>query len=134
MKKKRPFTLLEIMIAIFLIGLIGSIIGFNMRGSLEEGKAFKTRQAIERLSDILELEIAYGRAALTDVKERTEAILERSGLVKNPRNFLKDGWGNPLTIEVDEEGQLSITSEKLVAYDLKKEATLEASNASQTTK
>ncbi len=53
MQKKRTFTLLEIMIVIFLIGLIGGIVSYSMKGSLEEGKAFKTEQAIMRVVDLL---------------------------------------------------------------------------------
>ena len=33
--KKRPITLLEIMIVIFLIGVVGSIVGVNIKKSLE---------------------------------------------------------------------------------------------------
>ena len=42
MQKKRALTLLEIMIVIVLIGIIGSVIGVNMKGSLDAGKAFKS--------------------------------------------------------------------------------------------
>ena len=44
-KKQYALTLIEIMIVIVLIGLIGSVIGANMKGSLDEGKAFKTKYA-----------------------------------------------------------------------------------------
>ena len=65
-KKQRPMTLLEIMIVIFIIGIIGSVIGYNMKGSLEEGKAFKTQEGIKQLYEIFHLEMAKGTASIDD--------------------------------------------------------------------
>ena len=56
MKKKYTMTLLEIMIVIFIIGIIGSVIGYNMRGSLDNGKAFKTKEGSRKLYEIIQLE------------------------------------------------------------------------------
>jgi type II secretory pathway pseudopilin PulG len=121
LKKKRSLTLLEIMIVIVLIGLIGSVIGVNMKGSLDEGRAFKTRQAQEQIKDILMLEVARG-TPLEKVIENKEAYLANSGLVKNPKKFLKDGWEEEFEVKVGGQGkdQISVTSAKLKAYDRKK--------------
>ena len=51
--KKRSVTLLEMMIVITLIGLIASVIGYNMKGSLDRGKAFKTEESQKQIKDIL---------------------------------------------------------------------------------
>ena len=59
-RKKRSLTLLEIMIVIFLIGLIGSVIGYNVKGSLDEGRAFRSEQGACQIRDILLLEVAKG--------------------------------------------------------------------------
>jgi len=119
MKKKRAFTLLEIMIVIFLIGLIGSIIGYNMKGSLDEGKAFKTEQAILQIKDLLELEIAKGSTG-SDIEENPADFLKATGVVKNPEKLLKDGWGNPLRIRVLVDGDVKVSSNALNAYHRKK--------------
>jgi len=108
MKQKRAFTLLEIMIVIFLIGLIGSVIGYNMKGSMDEGKAFKTEQAMKQLDDIFELAIAKGFPA-SDIKDDPEKYLADSGLVKKPGNLMKDGWGKRFDIEVHDDS-LTISS------------------------
>lgn len=118
-KKKRNLTLLEIMIVIVLIGLIGSVIGFNMKGSLDEGRAFKTRQAQEQIEDILMLEAARGTPIET-ILERKEEYLANSGLVKNPKKFLKDGWGNDFDVKVSGKEMIKVTSDKLKAYERKK--------------
>ncbi len=120
--KKRALTLLEIMIVIFLIGLIGSVIGVNMKGSMEEGKAFKSRKAKEQIADILMLEVARG-VSIEEVVKNPQIYLENSGLVKNPETFLNDGWGTPFEIKVGSgknSGNVVVKSAKLTAYDKKK--------------
>lgn len=121
-KKKAPFTLLEIMIVILLIGLIGSVIGYNMKGSLDEGRAFKTKQAILQMQDILELELARNSdLTMQKIIENPKKYLETSGLVKNVDTMMKDGWGNPLQFSIHgNTGALVIKSDKLMAYENKK--------------
>lgn len=122
--KKRAMTLLEIMIVIFLIGLIASVIGYNMKGSLDEGRAFKTRQAKEQLRDILLLEYASNsqNVTLEEIAKNPEQFLAASGMVKNPKELLKDGWGNLFSIKVSGT-DLTITSETLKKHNAKKQKT-----------
>lgn len=122
-KKKRSLTLIEIMIVIVLIGLIGSVIGVNMKGSLDEGRAFKTEQAMEQIKDILMLEIARGTPIDNVISDR-EAYLANSGLVKNAKKFLKDGWGNDFEVIATKNGDIKVSSEKLIAYNKQKKAKL----------
>ncbi|MBS0621276.1 MAG: type II secretion system protein [Verrucomicrobia bacterium] len=124
-RKKRPLTLLEIMIVIMLIGLIGSVIGVNMKGSLDEGRAFKTERAIEQIKDVLMLEVARGTPA-HEVIEKKEAYLANSGLVKNPKKFLNDGWDEPFQVYLSETSpdKILVKSERLKAYKAKKNAKL----------
>lgn len=121
MRKKRAFTLLEIMIVIFLIGLIGSIVGYSMKGSLAEGKAFKTEQAIIRVRDLLELELARG-VAPKDINGNFKGVLEAQNVVKNVEKLLKDGWGDDLAIHVNVDGEIKIKSASLDAHKAKKAA------------
>lgn len=119
MQKKRTFTLLEIMIVIFLIGLIGGIVSYSMKGSLTEGKAFKTEQAIMRVKDLIELELARG-ATHDQINGNLTGMLEAQGVVKNVSSLLKDGWGKPFQIVVKDNGEIEITSAKLEEYKIKK--------------
>lgn len=121
-RKKRALTLLEIMIVIVLIGLIGSVIGVNMKGSMDEGRAFKTRQAQEQIADILMLETARG-TSLDEVVAQKEIYLENSGLVKDVKSLLKDGWGQPFDVKVDHD-QIVVHSDRLNVYELKKDGKL----------
>ena len=125
-KKKRPLTLIEIMIVIVLIGLIGSVIGVNMKGSLEQGKAFKSEKAIEQITDILMLEIAQGATPDQVVKD-PETYLENSGLVKEPKKFMNDGWGKRFDIE-SSNGSIVVSSDNLDTYKAKKKKNLKKSD------
>jgi general secretion pathway protein G len=122
-RKKRPFTLLEIMIVIFLIAIIGSVIGFNMKGSLDEGRRFKTEQAMERIRELLLLEVAKG-TSLDDVINGAENYLKNAGIVKDPKKMLQDGWGEPFTITKTAGGDIRVVSEKLKAFKKKKSSDL----------
>ncbi len=117
--KKRPITLLEIMIVIFLIGLIGGVVGYNMKGSLDEGRAFKTEQASLRVREILLLEVANG-AELDQVVGDSFSCLKNSGLCENPDKLLKDGWNQPFVIKKKGNHDISVVSQKLKDYRAKK--------------
>lgn len=103
-KKRYAMTLLEIMIVITIIGIIGSVIGYNMRGSLNKGKAFKTKEAISKIYEIVQVEQAMGRTL--EIKEGKVSVeemakfLDGSGMVRKPKEFVKDGWGNDMTFLV----------------------------------
>ncbi|MGD2169727.1 MAG: type II secretion system protein [Chlamydiota bacterium] len=97
MCKKRAVSLLEMMIVIFLISLIGAAIGYNLKGSLDKGKEFKTKESIRQIKDILLLEVANGYDIDTVVTNSREFIKE-SGLAKDVDKLLVDGWGQPFLI------------------------------------
>lgn len=119
--KKRPMTLLEIMIVIFLIGTIVSVIAYNMKGSLDKGRAFKTEHAINQIKDIVSLEVANGVVLESPDLKGVRKVLEQSGLVKDPNNLLKDGWSNDLEISMDEGSEeLKIISKKYNEFKEKK--------------
>ena len=118
-RKKRAMTLLEVMIVIFIIGIISSVIGYNMKGSLEKAKAFKTKEGIKKLNEIFDLEMASGTLA-QEILENTEDILKASGLVNNPKDLLKDGWGIPYDMRLSKSGRdLLIHSDGFDKYKAK---------------
>lgn len=111
-------TLLEVMIVIFIIGIIGSVIGYNMRGSLDNGKAFKTKEGTRRLYEIVQLE-SDGLKDGGHLHDNIKNLLENSGLVRNAKDLMKDGWGEEYRIEVH-EGDIRFFSQKYEAYCEKK--------------
>ena len=116
MRKKRYMSLLEIMIVILLIGVITSVVGFNVKGSLEKGKVFKTEQAIVQIKDLLLLKVAGG-ATIEQVVASPVEYLRRSGVPKEPSKFILDGWGETLKVEATYSNtDIKVSSNKLNNY------------------
>ncbi len=116
MKKKYAMTLLEIMIVIFIIGIIGSVIGYNMQGSLDKGKAFKTKEGVNKIYEIVQLEEAQGTLLNPDNFELSvKNLLINSGLVRKPSDLMKDGWGNSYKYKIENK-ELHVTSDKYENY------------------
>lgn len=113
-RKKRAITLLEIMIVIFLIGLIGSVVGYNMKGSLDKGKVFKTQMAQKQVKDILLLQVAQGEDPNQVILD-PHHYLEASGLVTKDQadNLLKDGWNQPFEFKVTKDNDIEVISPTL---------------------
>lgn len=115
--KKRPVTLLEIMVVIFLIGLIASVIGYNMKGSIDRGKVFKTEESQKQIRDILLLESAKQSKSIEEILKEPKYYLEKSGLPKNVDKLLKDGWGEDFIIEpTRDKKDLLVYSKNLEKY------------------
>ena len=111
--KKRCITLIEMMIVMFLIAMITGVIAYNYTGSLEEGKAFKTKNGIEKIKTIVDLHMATNASEdLSNIK----TVIQSSPLVKNSDELLKDGWGQPYRFETDEKGDLVVISDKYNEY------------------
>lgn len=116
MKKKSCFTLLEIIIVIFLITLITGAIGYSMKGTLDKGKVFRTEQAIEQLKDMFLMCLSEGETP-DNIIRKPEEILKKHGLVKNPKEIIKDGWGEKFHIEYSKrEKEFNITSNNLAKH------------------
>ncbi len=120
MKRKRhPITLLEVMIVILLIGLIGGVLSYNLKGTLDRGKKFRTEEGITRLREILDLEMESGKYKVADFtgsdgETKLRQCVVGSGFipVSNVDKFLKDGWGESYII-TEHDGKLHISSHHL---------------------
>lgn len=125
--KKRAITLLEIMIVIALIGIIVSVLGYNMRGTLSEGKAFKSEQAQRQIKEILLLELAKDdNLTAEQIAENPERYLSNSGLIKEPKKYMRDGWGKRFDVKVAKDGNdFIINSKSLTSYRNSKKKQLE---------
>lgn len=118
MKRKRHLTLIEVMIVIVLIGLIGSVVAYNMRGSLEEGKIFKTQQGGAQVYNILSLEVARGNA-INEVQADWEDRVMNSTIARKPKELVRDGWGALYDVKVEND-DIVVTSPKYSDYYKKK--------------
>ncbi|WP_042279604.1 type II secretion system protein [Candidatus Protochlamydia sp. R18] len=118
--KKHFVTLVEMMIVMFLIAMITGVIAYNYTGSLDEGKAFKTKAGIEKIHTVLDLHFAMHPEEKENVAMDWKNILKKSQLVKNSRDLEKDGWGVEYTVTTKENGEIEITSAKYTDYLNKK--------------
>ncbi len=118
-RNKRYITLMEIIIVMFLIALITGVIVLNYQGTLEEGKAFKTKAAIERVETILNLKVAESPDTLDRLDQTWEKYITESPLVKNPNDFIRDGWGKKFDVEI-KDGVIKVSSSNYDEYLKKK--------------
>ncbi|MCC6127646.1 MAG: type II secretion system protein [Chlamydiae bacterium] len=115
-KRKNALTLLEIMIVIALITLVTGVIGYNMRGSLDKGRAFRTEQAIEQVHDLLWLAVSEGIKP-ADAADKPASTIKKLGLAKNVTKLLQDGWGNQLIVVYDDKkGDFKVESTSYNEY------------------
>lgn len=103
-QNKRNITLMELMVVMVIIGIISTVIGRGISGSLEKGRKFKTEHSRKQLEEILLLQVALGECRIEDLRDRSvvETQLKKSGLVPKVEDLLKDGWGDPYIIKVEE--------------------------------
>lgn len=118
-RSRRSLTLIEIMIVLFLIGMVISVLTYSMKGSMDEGKAFKVRQRALQIEQLLTMVAAQEGLALETVANEPTTYLERSGLVPNAAEFIKDPWGTPMIILVDQD-RIIATSDQYRKMMLKK--------------
>lgn len=118
-RKKQAVTLIEIMIVILLIGLISGALVFNMRGSMDKGRVFKSQQNAQRVYDALMMGCAAGEFQLSEINQPTVLlrVLNNSPFINNGAEVLKDGWGQDLVIEPKGEDDLYVYSEKARVWE-----------------
>lgn len=115
MLTKRYVTLIEMMIVMFLIALITGVIAYNYKGTLDEGKAFKTKTGIDKLETILNLAAANNPELLSNISQWKEAV-KTSPMVQNATALINDGWGEEYKVEVSRNGTIKVTSDKYTEY------------------
>ncbi|MEC7839795.1 MAG: hypothetical protein VX777_07130 [Chlamydiota bacterium] len=113
--KRRFITLIEIMIVMFLIALITGALAYNFRGSLDEGKAFKTKTGMEKIEMILNLRVAEDPSLMDSIESSWQEVIKTDPLVKDPKALIYDGWGQPYTVTV-EENVIKVRSPKYIEY------------------
>jgi hypothetical protein len=104
------------MIVMFLIALITGVIAYNYRGSLDEGKAFKTKAGIEKLETILNLEVSKNPQVANQITSNWQQIILTSPLVHDPKSLIRDGWGEDYQVSIEEDGGVHIESKRFDEY------------------
>lgn len=118
--KKRFITLVEMMIVMFLIAMITGVIAYNYTGTLEEGKAFKTKTGIDKIHTVIDLHLATRPEDREHIDTMWRGIVENSQLVKSPKELIKDGWGIEYQVTKDQNNDIEIKSDKYNQYQAAK--------------
>jgi general secretion pathway protein G len=116
-KKKRvrrwAITLIEMIIVMILITTITGAIAYNYRESLNEGRAFKTKEGISRIETIVMLHLAEHTEDIANCSSvNWTAVVGDHPLVRGQRDFMRDGWGVPYDIRVErasDTGDVSVS-------------------------
>jgi general secretion pathway protein G len=127
-KKKRFITLVEMMIVMFLIAMITGVIAYNYTGSLEEGKAFKTKNGMDKIHTVLDLHLVSNPTDRDSIESNWRTIVKQSQLVKNGDDLIKDGWGNEYQVSRGENDEILIKSDRYESYKAKQKGTLFGDN------
>lgn len=113
---RRKITLIEMMIVMFLIAMIIGVVAYNYQGTLDEGKAFKTKTAKEKLSTVLTIIISNDPDKQDNLDQQWKDYINRSPLIQNANDIIKDGWGNEFRVTLDNDGQVNVESDKYNEY------------------
>ena len=109
--KKQFMTLIEIMIVMALIGIIGGVLIYNFRGSIDKGKEFVTTQRAKQIKHILTIEALESSKNLSEIKSEWQELVENTNLIDPgvKEEILKDGWGKDFKIKIEND-EIVITS------------------------
>jgi general secretion pathway protein G len=123
-KKKRFITLVEMMIVMFLIAMITGVIAYNYTGSLEEGKAFKTKNGIDKIHTVLDLHLIANPNDRDSIESSWKDYVKKSQIVKNADELTKDGWGGEYQVTKGDDDEIIIRSDRYQAYKNKQKGSL----------
>ena len=103
--KRFYLSLVEIMIAMLIIGLITAALAKNGMGFLNSGKQFTTEQRRKNLEDILILETQQSPRRMQTIEDDWKEIIQHSPYVANPDQYIYDAWDNEFIVSYDDENK-----------------------------
>lgn len=114
-KKRHALTLVEMMLVIVIIGIIGGALAFNLRGSLDRGKEFKTKETKKKIEAILNIAaVDYDDQAILSGWKQFVIDSPLANLKLDKNDEIADAWGNAFQIEFDpSQEQYIVTSSKI---------------------
>lgn len=110
--------MIEIMIVMFLMATFMGVLAYNYKGSLEQGKAYKTKAAMDKLTSILSLRQAEDPSL--DFTSNWKEVVRTSPLVHSADSLIVDGWGRPYEVSINDNGEVCVRSEMYEKYTGKK--------------
>ncbi len=108
-RRRRGFTLIEIMAVVLIMGLLVGIVGYNVFAQVDKARVQTARASMSQLESALEL-YRLDNARYPTTEQGLEALVQRPATSPEPRNYppggylkksgaLLDPWGNPYQYE-----------------------------------
>ena len=119
--RKRAMTLLEIMVVIFIIGIISTVFGISLRGSTRKAKDLKTKKAAEKIVNALTTEMELNGLDPRKVAKNPSKYLKSSGMVGDVKGLLKDGDGNDFVVSYTDKLGFQVKSKSQSDEDFEEE-------------
>lgn len=94
--RRRNFTLIEIMIVVVIIGLLATIVGPSVIGSLDKSKVKTTQAQLVDLKSAVQqyyMDTSEYPSSLEDLMTKNSNA-KWDGPYLDAKNLPKDGWGN----------------------------------------
>lgn len=100
---RKPFLLLETVIAMLLIATITSFAAVNVRKVMEKARSFQTERTLERIEEALNYAYISGEGSAEQIEQNCVFFLEKSPFIKDGKRLLRDGWGRPIKIRFNRQ-------------------------------
>ncbi|EHL69869.1 type II secretion system major pseudopilin GspG [Cloacibacillus evryensis] len=91
MKKRRGFTLIEIMVVVVIIGLLSALVGPRLMGQSDEAKRKTTQTQIAQLEQVLGL-YYLDNGFYPTTSQGLEALVKEPTMPPEPLNYKKGGY------------------------------------------
>lgn len=119
LKKRRGFTLIEIMVVVVIIGLLSALVGPRLMGQSDEAKRKTTQTQISQLEQVLGL-YYLDNGFYPTTQQGLQALLTAPSTPPEPLNYKKggymkkmpkDAWGREfIFVQPGEHGDFDIIS------------------------
>ncbi len=90
-RKRRGFTLIEIMVVVVIIGLLSALVGPQLMGQSDEAKRKTTQTQIAQLDQILGL-YYLDNGFYPTTSHGLEALVTKPMTLPEPLNYAEDGY------------------------------------------
>ena len=91
LKKRRGFTLIEIMVVVVIIGLLSALVGPRLMGQSDEAKRKTTQTQISQLEQVLGL-YYLDNGFYPTTAQGLEALIKEPTTPPEPLNYKKGGY------------------------------------------